>query len=69
MDGMLTKDSMCLLQPEQDGELTLDSGSLCVTNHTFVAVERIKGGEFSANGILGLAPTAGPESFVAQLKS
>jgi hypothetical protein len=34
---------------------------------TFISVERIKGGEFKANGILGLGPSAGDESFVAQL--
>lgn len=71
MDGMLTKDQMCLYQPniQDDFNKTLQTGSLCVSNHTFVAVERIKGGEFAANGILGLAPTAGEESFVAQLKA
>ena len=38
-------------------------------DHTFVSVERIKGGEFMAQGILGLAPSSGSESFVNSLKS
>ena len=33
----------------------------------FVAIEKIKGGEFGANGILGLAPSWDEKSFVQQL--
>ena len=39
-------------------------GGLCVKKHKFVGIERIKGGEFAANGILGLAPSRDEKSYV-----
>jgi len=45
----------------------MEMGGLCLKNHKFVAVEKIKGGEFAANGILGLAPSRDEKSFVRQL--
>lgn len=45
----------------------MEQGGLCLKNHKFVAVEKIKGGEFAANGILGLAPSRDEKSFVRQL--
>ena len=48
MDGMLTKDNICLYQPREKDQRNKNSGQLCLKDHTFVSVERIKGGEFMA---------------------
>lgn len=55
---------MCLKQRRIESERTMEAGGLCLKNHTFVAIEKLTGGEFSANGILGLAPSRDEKSFV-----
>lgn len=42
----------------------MNVGGLCLNKHIFVAIENIKGGEFAANGILGLAPSRDEKSYV-----
>jgi hypothetical protein len=67
MSGLLMKDQMCLKQRRIESERTMDAGGLCLKKHMFVAIEKIKGGEFAANGILGLAPSRDEKSYVRQL--
>ena len=67
LTGLKYKETMCLMQVEHENLRTYESGRLCVTNQTFLAVERIQG-NFNANGILGLAPVEGERSIVQQMR-
>jgi hypothetical protein len=35
---------MCLKQRRMESERTMEAGGLCLKNHKFVAIEKIKGG-------------------------
>lgn len=44
MSGLLMKDQMCLKQRRMESERTMAAGGLCLKEHMFVAIEKIKGG-------------------------
>ena len=64
--GKKYTDQICLSQVTN--ERTWETGKMCVQNMEFVATEEVIG-EFTANGVLGLAPTKkGQQSFIDQLQ-
>ena len=64
-EGIEYTDNMCLYQPKNDRSDS--TGRMCVRNQPFVAVTQLIG-EFSANGVIGLAPNSHEKSYVYQLK-
>jgi hypothetical protein len=63
-EGNMYEDKMCLYQTRNDRKAS--SGKMCVHSQKFVAINNIIG-EFTANGVLGLAPVAGNYSYVENL--
>jgi hypothetical protein len=60
--GKKYTDDMCLYQVKNNR--TWDTGKMCVRQMEFIATEEIIG-EFAANGVIGLAPTAaGEQNFI-----
>lgn len=60
------KDNLCLYQIRNDRYF--NTGKMCSAEQEFVAISNIiGGGDFEANGVLGLAPVAGTMSFVNNL--
>ena len=57
-------DNVCLYQVTNNRNDK--TGRLCVDNHKFLAVDSIDG-DFTMNGVLGLAPGDVQESFVMNL--
>lgn len=65
LDGKEKLEYICLMQARSARDFS--SGSLCVTSFPFVLATQVIG-ELNANGVIGLAPTGGANSFISQLQ-